>query len=174
MFSACENDMKQIEALTQKAELVPTESSTNLNVIFSDSGAMEYRLKAQQMDHYVLGVKEPYSEFPKGVYIESYDKNNRVKSTMKADYAIRHETSKKMEARYKIEIVNENGERLNTEHLVWNEETHQIISDTYVEIRTSKEVIQGTGMVANEDFSEWEIQKVSGTIPIDEKEFKKD
>ena len=169
-FTSCENDLKEVALLTQKGKLTPTESSTDLNVLSTDSGRLEFRLKAPQMDHYVFGVEDPYSEFPKGIYIENYDKNNKVKSTMKADYAIRFEKTKKMEAKNHIVIVNENGETLNTDHLIWNEETKKIKSDTYVEIRTKKEIIKGTGMEANEDFTEWEILNVTGTIPLPDEE----
>ncbi|MBK6833790.1 MAG: LPS export ABC transporter periplasmic protein LptC [Bacteroidetes bacterium] len=46
---------------------------------------------------------------------------------------------------------------------------HKIYTDAYVEITTKREIIKGTGMEANEDFSEWEIKNVSGTLPLDEK-----
>jgi lipopolysaccharide export system protein LptC len=208
-LGACVNDMKEVEALTQKAGLVPTESSTNLHVIYSDSGLLDYRLSAAQMDHYVLGVKEPYAEFPKGGYVEGYDHNNKVKTTMSANYGIRYDVghvmekgektevydslgkplntdqytwAKLLDIKNKVEIVNEKGERLNTEHLAFvqitntqdNTKQTRILSDTYLEVKTAKEIIRGTGLVANEDFSEWEIRNVSGTIPVDEKEFKKD
>jgi len=169
-FVSCENDLKEVALLTQKGKLVPTESSTQLNVLYTDSGAMQFRLKAPLMDHYLVGVKDPYSEFLKGVYIEHYGKGNTVKTTIKADYAIRYDVSHKMEAKYKVEIVNENGEKLKTEHVVWDEEKHKIYTDAYVEITTKREIIKGTGMEANEDFSEWEIKNVSGTLPLDEKQ----
>ena len=162
--------MKEVALLTRKGKLSPTESSENLNVLHTDSGKLVFRLKAPVMDHYVLGVEDPYSEFTKGIYIESYDKNNRVKTTMKADYAIRFEKTKKMEAKQHIVIVNENGETLTTDHLIWNEETKKIKSDTYVEIKTKREIIKGTGMEANEDFTEWEILNVTGTIPLPDEE----
>lgn len=168
-FISCENDLKEVALLTQKGKLVPTESSTQLNVLYTDSGAMQFRLKAPLMDHYLVGVKDPYSEFLKGVYIEHYGKDNTVKTTIKADYAIRYDVSHKMEAKYNVEIVNENGEKLKTEHVVWDEEKHKIYTDAYVEITTKREIIKGTGMEANEDFSEWEIKNVSGTLPLDEK-----
>lgn len=167
-FTSCENDLKEVALLTQKGKLVPTESSTQLNVLYTDSGAMQFRLKAPLMDHYVVGVKDPYSEFLKGVYIEHYGKDNAVKATIKADYAIRYDLSHKMEAKYKIEIINIDGEKLNTEHLIWDEEKHKIYTDAYVEITTKREIIKGTGMEANEDFSEWEIKNVTGTLPLDE------
>lgn len=169
LFVSCENDLKEVALLTQKGKLAPTESSIQLNVLYTDSGATQFRLKSPLMNHYLIGVKDPYSEFPKGVYIEHYGKDNRVKTTIKADYAIRYDLSHKMEAKYKIEIVNENGEKLKTEHIIWDEEKHKIYTDAYVEITTKREIIKGTGMEANEDFSEWEIKNVSGTLPLDEK-----
>lgn len=167
-FSSCENDLTEVALLTKKGNVVPTESSVHLNLLYTDSGAMQFRLKAPQMDHYVIGVKDPYSEFVKGIYIEHYGKDNSVSSTIKADYAIRYDVSHKMEAKYKIEIVNVDGEKLNTEHIIWDEEKHKIYTDAYVEITTKREIIKGTGMEANEDFSEWEIKNVSGTLPLDE------
>lgn len=162
-FFSCENDLKQVELLTQKGKVVPTESSTNFNVLYTDSGAMQFRLKAPIMEHYLVGVKDPYSEFAKGVYVEYYNYNNEVKSTIKANYAIRYDVSKKMEAKNKVEIVNADGEKLKTDHIVWDEEKHKIYTDKYVEITTKRETIKGTGMEANEDFSNWEIKNVIGT-----------
>lgn len=168
LLTSCENDLKEIALVTQKGKLVPTESSTQLNVLYTDSGTMQFRLKAPLMDHYLVGVKDPYSEFLKGIYIEHYGKDNAVKTTIKADYAIRYDVSHKMEAKYKIEIVNIDGEKLNTEHLIWDEEKHKIYTDAYVEITTEREKITGTGMEANEDFSEWEIKNPIGSLPLDD------
>jgi len=168
LFS-CENDLKQVALLTKKGDAMPTEASSMLTVLYTDSGAMQFKLKAPLMEHYMIDVKDPYSEFAKGVYIEYYDSDNKVKSTIKANYAIRYDLSKKMEARYKVEIVNVNGEKLTTEHIVWDEEKHKIYTDQYVEITTKKETITGTGMEANEDFSEWEIKNVIGSVPFEEK-----
>lgn len=167
-FTSCENNLQEVALLTQKGKIVPTETSTQLNILYTDSGATLFRLKAPIMDHYVIGVKVPYSEFLKGIYIEHYGKDNSVSSTIKANYAIRYDVSHKMEAKYKIEIVNVDGEKLNTEHITWDEEKHKIYTDAYVEITTKREIIKGTGMEANEDFSEWEIKNVSGTLPLDE------
>ncbi|MBK6833791.1 MAG: hypothetical protein IPG89_05755 [Bacteroidetes bacterium] len=90
-------------------------------MLYTDSGQCKFRLKAPLMDHYLIGVKETYSEFLREWYIEHYGKENTVKTTIKADYAIRYDVSHKMEA-VEVEIVNENGEKLKTEHVVWDEE----------------------------------------------------
>jgi LPS export ABC transporter protein LptC len=168
IFTSCENDMKVVEHLSGRGEITPSESSKNLNLLYTDSGKMQFRLKSPYMEHFVYGVKEPYSEFNKGVYIEYYDENHKVKTILKADYAIRFDNSKKMEAKYKVEVTNENGEILRTEKIIWDEENRKIFTDEYVEITTKREILKGKGMEANQDFSEWEIKEVSGTIPLDQ------
>ena len=75
-----------------------------------------------------------------------------------------------MEAKYKVEVTNENGEILRTEKIIWDEENRRIYTNEYVEITTKREILKGTGMEANQDFSEWEIKQVSGTIPLDQNE----
>ena len=172
LFS-CENDLKEVQLLTQKPKLLPTETAKGVDMIYSDSGKATARLTAPLLLHYTIGVKEPYEELPKGIYVEFYDASNKVKSILKANYAIRNEQTKKMEAKYKVEVISENGDKLNTEHLIWDEEKRKIISDEFVKITTQKEIITGEGLIAEQDFSEWEILKVKGVIKVDEKEITK-
>lgn len=172
MLFSCENDLKEVAALTQKPKLLPTESAKQVDMIYSDSGKATARLNAPLMLHYTLGVKEPYEELPQGIYVEFYDDSNKVKSILKSNYAIRYEQTKKMEAKYQVEVINENGEKLNTEHLIWDEEKKKIRSDEFVKITTKKEIIMGDGLEADQDFSEWEILKVKGVIKVNESEIK--
>lgn len=169
---ACENDLKEVEALTKKSSVLPSESGKEVEIIYSDSGRATARLSAPLLLHYTQNTKEPYVELPKGVYVEFYDRSNKVKSILKADYAIRYEQTKKMEAKYKVEVINENGEKLNTEHLIWDEENRKIKSNDFVKITTKKEIIMGDGLEADQDFSEWEILKVKGVIKVNEDEIK--
>lgn len=167
-FIACENDLKVVEHISGKGKLTPTESSVNLNVVYTDSGKIEFRLKAPYMEHFVNGTKEPYTEYNKGIYIEQYGDNYQLIATIKSNYAIRYDNLKKMEARYKVEIMNIDGEILKTEKITLDEQTKKIYTDQYVEIKTKHEVIKGVGMEANQDFTEWEIKEVSGTLPLNE------
>lgn len=60
------------------------------------------------------------------------------------------------------------GEKLNTEHLIWNEDSAKIYTDEFVKITTTDEIIMGEGMEANQDFSKWKIYKIRGTINVKE------
>ena len=63
-------------------------------------------------------------------------------------------------------VVNEKGEQLNTEHLVWDEKQEKLLSDEFVKITTKDEIIFGNGFEANQDFSKYRIFKIKGTISI--------
>jgi LPS export ABC transporter protein LptC len=61
----------------------------------------------------------------------------------------------------------ENGMRVKTQKLFWDQKTHRVTSDTYVQLTTKKgDVLRGKGLDAAEDFSSWEFkQDVSGRFP---------
>jgi hypothetical protein len=63
-------------------------------------------------------------------------------------------------------VVNKNGEKLETEKLVWDESRHRIYTDAFVKITTAKEVIMGKGMESNQDFTKCEIKQVTGQIQL--------
>jgi LPS export ABC transporter protein LptC len=162
LFFSCENDINEVNKITKKPEPYASEVIKQLDIIYSDSATVRMHMMAPVMKHYVAYIKDPYEELPEGVYIEFFNDSARVKSTLKANYAIRYDQTHYMEARNHVVVVNENGEQLFTEHLIWDESARKIKTNGYVKIVTQKETLEGSGMVANEDFSEWEILNPKG------------
>ena len=60
-----------------------------------------------------------------------------------------------------------NGERLETEELVWDDQKHIVFSDRFVKITKPGEVLYGYGFEANEDFTRWQIKALEGRIKVD-------
>ena len=71
-----------------------------------------------------------------------------------------------MEAKNTVKIKNENGDILETEHLVWNEKTEMVYTEEFVKITTKDEVIYGEGLESNQDFTKYTIKKISGTVTL--------
>jgi hypothetical protein len=65
-----------------------------------------------------------------------------------------------------VEVINKNGEKLETEKLIWDENSQRIYTDAAVKITTDKEIIMGRGMESNQDFSKYELKQVTGTIQL--------
>ena len=116
------------------------------------------------MDHFT--ADNPYLEMPKGLKVIFYDALLQVKSRLTADYGIRYEHEQKMEARKNVVVVNEKGEQLNTEHLIWDERREKLLSDEFVKITRKDEIIYGTGFEANQDFTRYKIFNIKGTISV--------
>lgn len=161
-LAAC-NSGKDVEDLMQKQSVFPTEQGQEVEILYTDSGQVRIRITAPVMNHYTLNVPESYTEMPQGVFIEFYNDSNKIKTTLRADYGIRYEHSKRTEVKSRVEVVNSSGEVLNTDKLNWDENSRRIYTDVFVQIRTSRDVLKGTGLEANEDFSEWEIKNPVGT-----------
>src|ERR1035437_3880503 len=167
-FSSCENDIAVVNSVTlANAVIQPTESSRNVEFLYSDSARVKSKLKAPVIDHF-LG-KKPYYEMPKGMDILFFDRKGKEQSKLTANYGIGYEIDNRMntmEAKGNVIVVNLKGDQLNTEHLTWNSLTKKVYTDEFVKITTKDEVIWGNGLEANEDFSEYEIKHVKGTIAV--------
>ncbi|MBP6650392.1 MAG: LPS export ABC transporter periplasmic protein LptC [Bacteroidia bacterium] len=171
LFVSCENDLDKVK-LYGKSEKSPSESAKNIKILYSDSARVQVELTAPVLDRYES--ENPYIEMPKGLRAIFYDNQLNVKSKLDADYGIRTERDQKMEARRNVVVVNQKGDRLNTEHLIWDEQKQKLISDEFVTITTKDEIIYGDGFEANEDFTKYKIFKPKGTFSFKQSTHAKD
>lgn len=164
---ACVNDPKEIEALADQ-EGKPLQSIKEAEIHYSSKGLVVAQLNAPTLNNYEgeEGQVE-YSEMPDGVEVKIFDSLLQVTTRLTSNYAIDSGAVGKMEARDDVVVINEKGEQLNTEHLVWDKETEKITSDVYVKITTDGQVLEGEGLIANQDFSNYRILKPTGSIDIE-------
>lgn len=163
----CENNIKEVEQLT-KVENIPLKKGKNVELIYSEDAAVKIKVSAPKMEEYAN--EEPYLEMSEGIKVVFYDSLKQVNTTLTANYAIHRIAKNIMEAKNDVVVVNEKGEQLNTEHLVWSQDSAKIYSDEFVKITTTDEILMGEGFEANEDFTKWKIHKIKGTINLKEQE----
>lgn len=163
LFFSCENDLNKVK-LYGKTEQGPTETAKNIKILYSDSARVQVEMTAPVLNRYE--TENPYIEMPKGLRAIFYDDKLNVKSRLDADYGVRYEREQKMEARRNVVVLNQNGDKLNTEHLIWDEKKEKLLSDEFVTITTKDEIIYGNGFEANQDFTKYKIFKIKGTISI--------
>ena len=157
--------MKEVMILPKK-ELRPSQIGDSVTLLYSDSTQLKVVLKANRMLIFNKNVSEPYTLLPKGLFVTFFDDQEKVSATLKANYGIRYDIKKQMEAKYAVELINKDGTKLETEKLIWNEVTQRIYTDAFVKITNRKEIIMGTGMESNQDFTKYEIKHVTGQIQI--------
>ncbi|MCF8328426.1 MAG: LPS export ABC transporter periplasmic protein LptC [Bacteroidales bacterium] len=165
MLFACSNDMETVSVIKEEEEL-PVDIAKDVNITYSDSGKIKMRMSTDLMETYE--GESPHIEMPKGIHVKFYDSEGNVKSTLTANYAISHEKTQIMEARNNVVVINANDEKLNTEHLIWNQKKNKIISDEFVKITTENKILFGEGLEADEQMNNYTILKPKGTIYLDE------
>ena len=163
LFESCENDINKVNFFAGKKN-IPVESMYNAEIIYSDSGYVTGKLLAKRLDHY--RSKNSFTVMPKGVLVEFYTKQQQVETKLTANYAMKYDDKDVMEAKGDVVIINDKGEKLNTEHIVWNQKNESITSDAFVKITTKTEILMGDGLESNQSFTKYKIKKIRGTIQL--------
>lgn len=166
ILCSCENDVKEIESLSLKKN-EPLSRGKNIALIYSEKSNVKINITAPLMEEFGL-EEDKYMEMKEGIKVLFYDSLMNVSSTLTANYAINRVADKIMEAKDDVVVVNDKGEVLHTEHLVWMQDSSKIYTHEFVKITTVDEIIMGEGMEANQDFTKWKIHKIKGIINLKE------
>ncbi|MCC7301440.1 MAG: LPS export ABC transporter periplasmic protein LptC [Bacteroidia bacterium] len=166
LFFSCENDISTVKLI--RPDSLPAETALGVELIYSDSANVKVRVTAPRMERY----EQPSHRIilPEGVFVEFFDDSGKVKSWLKADYAINYEGEEKMEVRRNVVVLNERGERLETEQLIWSRKEAKVFTNEPVRIRRKDEIMEGKGLVASQDFSDYDILEPTGTKYIEDEQ----
>lgn len=165
LFS-CSNNPKEVQEIT-KVDDFPMEVQEDLELTYSDSANIRLRLLAPLAEFYPQ-LEVPKRKFPKGIDVRFFDSFGQVDSRLSANYAEEQIHENLWIAKGNVVVVNKKGEQLNTEELFWDQTEEKIYSDKFVKITTDKEIIHGEGFEADQNFENYVINKVTGTIAIDD------
>jgi LPS export ABC transporter protein LptC len=166
ILCSCENDIDEVETLIKK-ENEPLSIGRNVEFVYSEKSAVKIKITAPLMEEY--GAEEnKYMEMTESIKVLFYDSLLHVASTLTANYAIHKVSEGIMEAKDDVVVINDKGEILNTEHLIWLKDSSKIYTYDFVKITTADEIIIGNGMEANQDFTDWKIFNITGEINIKE------
>jgi LPS export ABC transporter protein LptC len=167
---SCENDVQQVNKIST-ADTIPVEIVKDFEVIESENSKLSFILTSPLLLRYE--GKDPFIEFPEGLSIVFYDTSRTVKSELTANWGVSYEKRKIIEAKNDVVVINhEKNERLNTEHLIWDQNKRLIYSEVFVKITTEDKTIYGeNGLEADEQFDSWRLKKVKGDILLDQDEY---
>lgn len=162
--SSCENDLKEI-ALYNNNEILPEIEIYDFELLFTKNGRNQYSLISPLAKKY--NNKEQEIQFPKGCKLITFNEIGEIKSTFKADSATYFQ-GKELKAFKKVDIINQEGDKLKSKSLTWVEEEKTFNTKDSVFITQNGETISGVGMEAKDDFSYYKILKLTGKIQINE------
>lgn len=162
-FSACENDLSEVNRLFSKDETM-VETATGVEMLYSDSARLKLRIVTPKLVRH-LDKKTPFQEFPNGLAVEFFSEDGlTVTGRMTARYAERYESDNKFIVRDSVVWDGTRGEKLETEELIWEEETDKVHTNKFVIVRRPDEIIYGHGFESNQKFTQWKIRAIEGRI----------
>ncbi len=160
------NKPEEIKAI-QADQNTPSLELVDFETLVSDSGKIKYHIITPLLLNYDK-AEEPYKEYPKGGHIMTYDSIGKISAQIKCKYAIFKDKDQLWDLRNDVEAVNDEGVVFNTEQLFWDQKVGQIYTDKFIKITTKDEIITGYGFTAKENLKEYRLNKMSGTISLDE------
>ena len=162
-LAACGNTDKEIDDL--KPYEGPVQSAEDMVLFRSESATLRVKLITPKFMEFANGNRE----FPKGIYMEFFDEQGKMTTTLKANEAKYFKEEDHWRGRGDVEIKNiDTKEQLNTEELFWKPTDERMFTEKFVTIRLPDQVLYGKGLEAKQDFSEYTIKQPEGEFYVDE------
>ena len=109
----------------------------------------------------------PYIEFPKTLHIDFFNDSMVKESQVDAKYGKYREWENKVFLKDSVVVINVlKGDTLRCEELWWDQTKELIYTDVPVHIRKPDEKIDGSGLVADQNFSHWTIRNAKGPVSV--------
>ena len=149
---------------------IPSVEAFNFQTFYTDSGVVRYFLKAPRLLIFDR-EKSPYKEFPEGFHLQQFDKNKKINSELSANYGKNFEKEEKWLATGNVVMVNNKGDTLRTEELIYLIKEDKIYSDKFVNIKKEDQDITGSGgFESDSQMKKWAFKKTSGHIFVNDQQ----
>ena len=168
LLTSCQNDMADIEALNANFN-TQIEEAKEVEILYSDSAKVRVRITGPTLIYH-LDKNAPRQEFPDGIFVEFFDNLGNTTSELSARYGLRMQQRDEVIVRDSVVWESVEGEKLETEELIWDERKKLIYTNKFVVVTTPDEIIYGHGFEANQDFSYSKINAIEGRLKVEEQE----
>jgi LPS export ABC transporter protein LptC len=143
-----------------------TQQSDTLTMIYTKNGQKDYRFTTPLMERYEF-ARDPYMEFRYGIEIITFDSLGNEASQLLADYAIYYEKRELWEARGNVRGRGEDGRRLYTQQIFWDEKTDKVYSNVDTKVVDGDDVFVGEGFESDSEFKDWVFRESEGRMWVD-------
>lgn len=169
-FTACIEETKVDVASKINPTNMPMMTTKNVATYISDSGIVQYKIVAPIWKVYEE-VDTPYWTFPKGLYLQKYDRFFHVIATVAADSAVFFSKQKIWRLDGHVEMTKAPKDLFQTAQLFWDQNKKQIYSDSFIHIETTTHVLEGHGFLSDDRLTSYRVIKPQGIFPINNQDF---
>lgn len=153
IFFSCQNTIEEIDSANDDSEL-PAQTIYNGSFDYTEDGKLLQRITAGELNQY---QNENY-EATDGVKVEMFNSDEEIDAVLTSEKGTYFKADNKFTARDSVELTNAEGDVLLTEELTLLQDSNLILTDYPIEIHKGDNVIFGTGLRADADFSKYQIK----------------
>ena len=164
--AGCHEERKVDVASGLSTGVMPTMKTRNISTLISDSGVTQYKIVSPLWEVYDE-IDTPYWRFPKGLYLQKFDRALNIIATVAADSAryLKYEHLWRLDGNVELQRIP--GTLFQTQQLFWDERAHRLYSDSFIHIETPTHVIEGHGFESNDQLTDYRIVRPEGIFPVD-------
>ena len=166
-LGSCKDEGKLGVASRIDPEKMPSMTTVNVATLISDSGITQYKIVSPLWNVYDE-VDTPYWSFPKGIYLQKYDRKFNVIASVAADSAKFFRLQNLWKLDGNVELKKEPGELFLTQQLFWDQRRNRLYSDSFIHIETPERMLEGHGFESNDRLTKYSIRKPTGIFPVSE------
>ena len=126
LFLGCESNFKEVQK-SNFSEFVPSGEAEKINLKYTDSGRITAILVSPIMKEYAT-VDFPFTDFPKGIDVTLYDKNNK-RTIILADYATSFKSTNIIDLQGNVKITSQDGQILETDQLYFDQKNEWFFTE---------------------------------------------
>ncbi|MFT4753813.1 MAG: LPS export ABC transporter protein LptC [Salibacteraceae bacterium] len=162
------NSMDEIEQLRVDEGLLPISTSRNIRLILSDSGEVKIVMTAPLIERFAEKEEDPYNLLNQGMEVVFLDSLGNLEANVTSEHAIHYPEKNILVLTKNVVVNNMDGDKLNSEYLIWNSKTKKITSNDFVKITTGDGIMYGDGFEADQDFTNYRIKNSKGIISVED------
>jgi LPS export ABC transporter protein LptC len=147
------------------AENIPDEQADSLVIFAYNGSVLDYQLRAQHLDKFY----DMQITLADTVYIETYDAEGLVSSSLYCDKAELDETKNLLTGYGNVVIQSENG-ILKTPYIIWDRNTDIVTAKKGVILIRDGNILKGEELKTDINLNEIEMIKVSAEGTLDERD----
>lgn len=163
-LGACKDEKSAVGQIVLDTDSLPTMTTSKVTTLISDSGQIRYRITTVEWLVYDE-TETPTWKFPKGIYLEKFDRDFAIDATVQCDSATYFSQRSLWRLDGNVNILNTNGEKFLTQQLFWDQRLNKIYSDSFIHIERADRTIEGLGFESNDRMTRYSIKQPTGIFP---------
>lgn len=162
-FLGCRNEISEIKAITDPRQL-PVQTTYKAEYSYSVKGKLRNQLRAAQLDQF--DGEQASLQASGGFTIVFFDSLENENARLSAKNGIFYQDQNKLVARDSVVLSNIRQEKLETEELIFLQDSDLIYTDQFVTITSQNGVFYGKGLRSNSSLTAFRILQPTGDLNV--------